>query len=162
LIGIRESLPARRTLTPLLATFSGVLAGACSFDRDRPSPVEAADTAALSVELLEPSNGITVVAGRDLVVRVSARDLSGNRLEGVGFVARRFASGNNATLDSAVFALAGEDEATHEFAFSVPSSLPTSTQLDIFGIALGPGSQARLSIPRSVIVAQCQPGQPGC
>jgi hypothetical protein len=140
----------------------GVLAvvPGCAFDRERPSPSEPAQ-AALVVEVVEPRDGVTIVASRDLTIRVTARDLDGSNLSGVGFVARRFASGNNATLDSVSTALSLTSEATREFTFRVPA-LPTSTQIDIYGIAYGPGSQSRISIPRSVVVAQCQAGQQGC
>ena len=136
--------------------------GGCSFDRERPEPTEPDVPAQLSVEVVEPRDGVTVIAGRDLVVRVSARDLGGRQLEGVGYVVRQFGSGGNATVDSAAIDFAESSEAMREFAFVVPASLPTSTQLDVFGIAFGPRTQSKLSIPRSVIVAQCQPGQPGC
>ena len=46
--------------------------------------------------------------------------------------------------------------------FSVPA-LPTNTQVDIFGIAYGPGTQSRMSIGRSVIVAAtCSARPDGC
>jgi hypothetical protein len=154
-------LRTARTLTLSVVLVTCLLPG-CSFDRKRPNPVEPDAHASLSVEVVEPRDGITVIAGRDMTVRVSARDLSGTLLEGVGYVVRRFGSGNNATLDSVVIAFDETAEATREFAFAVPASLPTSTQLDITGMAFGPGSQFRLSIPRSVIVARCQPGQLGC
>jgi len=150
--------PCRMTVIVVLL----VVVSGCSFDRERPEPTEPAVPVQLSVEVVEPRDGVTVIAGRDLVVRVSARDLGGAQLEGVGYVVRRFGSGGNATLDSAAIGFEESSEATREFAFVVPASLPTSTQLDVFGIAFGPRTQARLSIPRSVIVAQCQPGQPGC
>jgi hypothetical protein len=112
--------------------------------------------------VLEPAAGATVIAGRAVTVRVAARDLSGDQLTGVGFVARRFGSGGNATVDSLVERFNETDHATRDFPFTVPAILPTSTQLDIFGIAFGPRTQARVSVPRSVIVAQCRVGQPGC
>jgi hypothetical protein len=153
--------PMFRPIVSSLAVLNilAVVAG-CAFDRERPSPSEPAQ-AALVVEVVEPRDGVTIVASRDLTIRVTARDLDGSNLSGVGFVARRFASGNNATLDSVSMAVSQTSEATREFTFSVPS-LPTSTQVDIFGIAYGPGSQSRVSIPRSVVVAQCQAGQQGC
>jgi hypothetical protein len=103
------------------------------------------------VEVIEPRSGATIPAGRDVTVRVSARDLNGAQLAGVGFVARRSGSGNNATLDSAGLTLTPAAEATRDFDFAVPA-LPTNTQVDIFGIAYGPGTQSRVSIARSVIV----------
>jgi hypothetical protein len=137
------------------------LATGCLRDRDRPSPVEPEAQASLSVQLLEPRPGVTLIAGREIMVRVSARDLSGEHLTGVGFVARRFGFANP-TVDSVAFHFQATTDTIREFAFAVPASLPTSTQLDIFGIAYGPGTQARLSTPNSVIVAQCTVGQAGC
>jgi hypothetical protein len=112
-----------------------VLFASCSFDRERPMPT-ATEPASLTVEVIEPRAGATIVASQDVPVRVNARDLTGMQLSGVGFVARRSGSGNNATLDSAGLSLPLTDE--------------------------GPGTQSRMSIARSVIVvAQC-PGQPPC
>jgi hypothetical protein len=139
-----------------------LLASGCLRDRERPSPFEPDSQASLSVQLLEPRPGVTLIAGRAALVRVSARDLLGEHLTGVGFVARHFGSGANATLDSVAFHFDATSDTVREFSFTVPATLPTSTQLDIFGIAYGPGNQSRLSIPNSVIVAQCQPGQAGC
>ena len=138
-----------------------VVIASCAFDRERPMPT-VAEPASLTVEVIEPRAGATILASQDVPVRVNARDLNGTQLSGVGFVARRSGSGNNATLDSAGLSLPLTDEATREFAFSVPA-LPTNTQVDIFGIAYGPGTQSRMSVARSVIVvAQCPPGQPAC
>ncbi len=118
--------------------------------------------ASLSVTVVEPRQGITVLAGKPMAVRVEARDLGGTRLAGVGYVVRRFAGGLATTLDSATIDLAQISDTTQTFSFTVPASLVTNTQLDIYGIAFGPGSQSRVSAPRSVIVARCQTGQAGC
>lgn len=142
----------------LLALLAGALGAGCVRDRERPSPVEPDPQASLSVQLLEPRPGVTLVAGRDVTIRVSARDLAGEHLTGVGYVARRFGFANP-TLDSVAFHFAATSDTIRDFTFSVPASLPTSTQLDFYGIAYGPGTQARLSTPNSVIVAQCTVGQ---
>jgi hypothetical protein len=142
----------------LLVALPILVTPGCSFDRERPEPTEPRVPAQLSVEVVEPRDGVTVIAGRDLIVRVSARDLGGTGLEGVGYVVRRLGSTSNTTLDSAAVSFADSSEATREFAFVVPATLPSSTQLDVFGIAFGPNTQARLSNPRSVTVTQCQPG----
>jgi len=139
-----------------------IVAGACNFDRERPSPVEPDVQAALSVLILEPRDGSVALTGRDLTVKVEARDLSGSRLAGVGFVARRSGSGGNATLDSVALGVDQTNEATREFTFAVPATLPANTQVDIFGIAYGPRTQTRVSVPSSITVARCDPGQPGC
>lgn len=156
-------LPGGRTVPRSRALVIGCacLLYACGFDRERPSPVAPDATASLSVEVLAPLPGTPAFAGTTLTVSVRARDLSGDLLAGVGYVVRRSGSGNNATLDSASFGLGGAALATQEFTFAVPV-LPTNTQLDIFGIAYGPGTQTRVSIPRSVLVVPCQVGQPGC
>jgi hypothetical protein len=149
----------RRPIRTAIGMLAVLIAGACAFDRDRPDPVDPDATASLLVELLEPLNGITVVAGRTQTVRVSARDLDGSHLRGVGFLVRRFGSGMAITVDSVGLTFGETGDATREFVFTVPASLPTNTQLDIFGIAYGPQSQASLSTPRYVVVAQCQAGQ---
>jgi hypothetical protein len=133
-----------------------VLLVGCSEERARPDPVEV--TAELTVEVLEPQQNATVTAGRDIVVRITARDLGGDNLAGVGFVVRRAAS----SVDSLALPFAPTRERTEDFTFRVPAQLPTNTQLDVFGVALGPHSQSRLSSPRSIVVVQCEPGQPGC
>jgi len=148
--------PRRGALAVLLA-----IGAACAFDRERPMPA-AAQPASLAVEVIEPRHGATIPASGQVTVRVSARDLTGTQLSGVGFVARRSGSGSSATLDSAGLTLAQTGEATREFPFIVPA-LPTNTQVDIFGIAYGPGTQTRVSIAHSVIVvATCPSGRPGC
>ncbi|MGH7553370.1 MAG: hypothetical protein ACREMQ_10145, partial [Longimicrobiales bacterium] len=130
-----------------------VLLVGCSDERARPDPVEVT-TAQLTVEVLEPRQNATVIAGRDIVVRVSARDLGGDNLAGVGFIVRRAAT----SVDSLALPFAPTRERTEDFTFRVPAQLPTNTQLDVFGLALGPRSQSRLSTPRSVVVVQCEPG----
>jgi hypothetical protein len=135
---------------------------ACSRDRERPNPTDPETTAQLSVEVLEPRQNATVVAGRNLSVRVNARDLRGSNLAGVGFVVRRAFVPGTPTLDSAAVRFATTADRTEEFTFVVPADLPTNAQLDVTGIAIGPGAQARLSQPRSVVVARCEPPQTGC
>jgi len=147
----------RRVLVVVLALSSG-----CGFDRERPSPIETDEQANLSVEVLSPRTGTVLGAGTDVTVEVSARDLSGDRLEGIGFVARRSGSGGNATLDSLAQATGGGTLAVREFTFTVPALLPVNTQIDLFGIAYGPGAQVRVSAPRSVTVIPCMENVPGC
>jgi len=135
-------------------------ASGCYTDRSRPYPSEPEITASLSVQVIEPRHGISVLGARSLAVRIQGRDMGGARLEGVGFVARRSGSGN-ATLDSVAFRPGAAAVLDHEFEFTVPD-LPTNTQVDVYGVAYGPGTQARLSVPSSVVVVRCQPGIPGC
>jgi hypothetical protein len=139
-----------------------LLVGACGFDRDRPEPVEPEAEASLSVEVLSPRTGEVLGAGSAVVVEVSARDLTGEHLHGIGFVARRSGSGGNATLDSVVESTGARAQAVREFTFAVPAGLPVNTQVDVFGLAFGPGSQSRVSVARSVTVISCGPGVPGC
>lgn len=144
----------------LLLLVLPLLAG-CYADRTRPGPSEPTAGASLSVQLIEPRHGTTVLGERPLTVRVLGRDLDGARLVGVGFVARRSGSGGNATLDSVAYRAPGSSSLDHTFEFTVPD-LPTNTQVDVYGIGYGPGTQARLSTASSVIVVRCQPGIPGC
>jgi len=149
-------VPRRAVLAVLL------IAAACYTDRSRPSPTEVEGTASLSVQLLDPRNGQAVLGAHTINVAVRGRDLSGVQLRGVGFVARRVGNGTPVTLDSvAVRADSASRSLQQEFVFAVPD-LPTNTQVDIYGIAYGPGSQVRLSNPSSLIVIRCEPGIPGC
>jgi len=126
---------------------------ACATERERPSPAEVAP-ASLGVRVVQPRHGVTVVAGTTIEVIVEARDLRGTQLVGIGFVSRRLGSGNNATIDSVALRFPQTSDSTHGFDFPVPATLPTNTQLDIWGIAYGPGGQTAVSVPVSVIVAR--------
>jgi len=147
------------------AVVLGVLlvASACYSDRSRPSPMESEQPVSLSVQLLEPPNGQAVLADHTINVAVLGRDLSGDGLRGVGFVARRIGNaGSLTTLDSvAVRPDTASRSLQQEFVFAVPD-LPTNTQVDVIGIAYGPGTQTRLSDISSLIVVRCEPGFPGC
>jgi hypothetical protein len=138
-----------------------LLAAACYADRARPDPSEPTVSASLTAQILEPRHGAAVLGNRPLTVRVQGRDLSGTNLTGVGFVARRAGTGSNATLDSAAHRPGPGSVLEHSFEFPVPD-LPTNSQVDVFAISYGPGTQARLSVPSSLIVIRCQPGIPGC
>jgi len=139
-----------------------LVAGSCYADRSRPSPTETEQPVSLTVQLLEPRNGQAVLGDHTINVAVLGRDLIGDGLRGVGFVARRMGSGPPTTLDSVAVR---PDTATRslqqEFVFAVPD-LPTNTQVDVIGIAYGPGTETRLSGASSLIVIQCEPGIPGC
>jgi hypothetical protein len=90
-------------------------------------------------------------------VSVLARDLDGRALTGVGFVARRFAPGFPA-LDSVAIVFTPRDDSTHVFTLHIPATLPTNTQIDVYGIAYGPNRQARLSTASSLVAAPCTVG----
>lgn len=149
-----------RSASAVVAIAMIACATGCFEDRVRPDPSDILGQADLSVQILEPRHGITVLGDRPLTVRVLGRDLRGDQLVGVGFVARRSGSGS-ATIDSIAFRPGNNSLLEHAFEFDVPD-LPTNTQIDIFAVAYGPGTQARLSVPSSVIVVRCQPGIPGC
>jgi hypothetical protein len=138
------------------------IVSACGFDRDRPSPVEPDGEASLSVEVLAPLAGAVLGSGTGVTVAVSARDLTGDRLYGVGFVARRADAAGNAVLDSAVESTGAQSQAVREFTFVVPAGLPVNTQMNAFGLAFGPGTQSLMSSARSVTVVACAAGVPGC
>ncbi|HUF67038.1 MAG TPA: hypothetical protein VMM79_00205 [Longimicrobiales bacterium] len=145
-----------RRMVALIAILSG-----CAFDRDRPSPVEPDGEASLSVEVVAPLAGAVLGSGTGVTVEVSARDLTGDRLYGVGFVARRADAAGNAALDSAVESTGAQSQAVREFTFVVPAGL-VNTQVDVFGLAFGPGTQSLMSSARSVTVVACAAGVPGC
>ena len=133
--------------------------GGCD-PRERPTPAEPDAAVQLSVEVLSPRDGATVVAGRMLTVQVRARDLRGDGVTGVGFVVRRL-DGGGATVDSAAHALfSPSGVTTQDFETLVPATFVTNTHLEVIGIAFGPGSASRLSVPRAVVVARCEPPQP--
>jgi len=134
----------------------------CYADRARPSPTETEQPVSLTVQLLEPRNGQAVLGAHTINVAVLGRDLSGAGLRGVGFVARRMGGGGATTLDSvAVRPDTASRSLQQEFVFAVPD-LPTNTQVDVIGIAYGPGTATRLSDTSSLIVIRCEPGIPGC
>jgi hypothetical protein len=95
---------------------------------------------------------MAVLSGDSVHVSVHARDLDGEGLSGVGYVARRFAPGLP-TLDSGAVHFTSRSESSHVFSFAMPD-LPTNTQVDIYGIAFGAGRQ-RLSTPSYVIAIRC-------
>ena len=134
-----------------------LLATGCFGDRERPGPVDAGGTPDLSVRIVAPPTGATVVTGVDIGVRVEARDLTLLTLDGVGFVARRVTAGTQ-LVDSAAVRFAVRSDTTHEFTFQVPNSFTTNTQVDVYGIAFGRGGATELSEPVHVVVVQCPNG----
>lgn len=126
----------------------------CFSDRDRPGPIGPGGGAALTVSVLEPRTGSTVLTGVDIPVAIQARDLNLLYLDGVGFVARRLSPGAP-VVDSAAVRFSTRGDSTHEFTFRVPNSFPTNTQVDVYGIAYGHGGVTRLSEPVHLVVVQC-------
>ena len=148
----------RRAWAAALLLCSGAAFG-CE-QRARPSPAEPDAAVQLTVEVLSPRDGATVVAGRPLAVQVRARDLRGSGVTGVGFLVRRMDQGGG-TIDSVAHALTSPlPETTREFETVVPAALVTNTHLEVIGIAFGPGAAVRASVPRAVVVARCEPPQP--
>lgn len=146
-----------RTLRLLTAALcAGALAG-CFEDRARPMPAEPAVEARLSVLLTEPRSGTTVPTGQDVTVTVAGRDLQAASLLGVGFTARR-AGASDGAIDSAAVHFAARSDSTHTFTFRVPGTLATGTQLQVQGIAFGPGTQRRLSAVSMLLVVRCVNG----
>jgi hypothetical protein len=144
----------RRTVLPVLAA---LVAGGCLADRSRPSPVDPSDPARLTAQVLAPRYGATVQSGQTVTVQVQARDLNTGNLSGVGFVARRLATGFP-TVDSAVVRFEARTDTIHDFSLSVPAGFPTNTQIDLYAIAVSATGRAHLSEPSAVVVVQCAPG----
>jgi hypothetical protein len=137
-------------MSPLLASGLLLLALACG-ERSRPLPSEPMDTQ-LRVEVLEPEQGATILAGQEASVRVSARDIAGDgQLAGLGYVVRQV---GGAMVDSSVIRFAARADSTHTFKFTVPAALPGNTQLHLYGIAFGPTTESRLTDVRSLLVSQ--------
>ncbi|HUF52103.1 MAG TPA: hypothetical protein VMN60_14860 [Longimicrobiales bacterium] len=148
--GSRRRLRSRSRAVALVGLIG---AAGCFAERERPSPVEPSVEARLSVQLLAPRPGMAVLTGDTVRVQVLARDLSGQGLLGIGFLARRFSPGLP-RVDSAAVRFAARADTTHEFLFIMPE-LPTNTQVDIYGIAFGSGTQHRVSPPSYVIAVRC-------
>jgi hypothetical protein len=146
--------PRRPSSGPLTALLLLLLATGCFEDRARPLPVEPNQPVRLIAQILAPRTGLTVGTERDVTVSVTARDLDGRSLTGVGFVVRRFAPGNPA-LDSAAVLFPARADSTHAFTFRVPAGLPTNTQLDVYGIAYGVGGGTQLSVASFLVVLNC-------
>jgi hypothetical protein len=145
------------TLSTLLLVLLPSLMGGCMDARPRPTPVEAVIAARLSVQVLAPRAGQAVAAGTDVLVRVNARDLDNAGLEGVGYIARRFIAGRP-VVDSATFRFAARADTTHEFLLRIPASMPSNSQIDIYGLAYGRGGQTGVSTPSYIIAVRCVNG----
>ena len=147
------------TSRPWLALVVAVgFAAGCDGERPRPGPNGPEVRANLAVRLTAPANGETVLGGKTVAVRVEAEDLDGAGLTGIGMVGRHAAT----TLDSQVVTFDARADSVHVFQYAVPNSFPTSTQLDLRGLAFGIGEARRASEIRSVVMVQCSPQVPIC
>jgi hypothetical protein len=131
---------------------------ACGDVRARPEPFDPATEIDLEAEVLAPRSSDTVRGGDSLRVRVRGFE-RGNRLTGLGYVARRL---NGQTLDSAAVHFSERADSTHQFAFRLPPTLASNTQVDVVGIAFGPSANVAVSAAQSVIVIACTPGTAIC
>lgn len=150
----------RRPPFPAVAAGALLLLGACSDDRTRPAPFSTEGPAELGVEVLSPATNRTVPAGASLTVRIRGMEEDG-RLVGVGYRAYRMGP-ERPPLDSALRLFEPLADTTLSFLLPVPDSLPHNAQIDVVGIALGPGGQRLESDPRGIIVIRCSPGSPAC
>lgn len=143
---------------PLLLALSCALA-ACK-DIARPTPPVLTDPVALEVELLTPMPNEILIAGRTVPIDVRAREARG-RVHGLGFVARR-SGGDLAVVDSGFVNVGPLADTTVTFQMHLPSTLPTGSQVDVYGFALGPTGESRFSAPRPVSVYVCRPNALWC
>jgi hypothetical protein len=148
-------------LLAIPAAFLAV-AAACGEFRERPLPLESGGGAVLlSVEVgTNSGTGEYAIAGRTLQVRVRAREDTG-RLTGIGY--RVVQSGAvHPLLDSAALHFPPRTDTLHLFLYTIPDTLPNNAQIDVYGIAFGPGQAARVTLPRPVLVLRCPSGAVWC
>ena len=131
---------------------------ACGEVRGRPDPFDPSGALDLGAEVITPRSSDTARGGDSLRIRVHGFE-RGRRLTGVGYVARRL---NGQTLDSAAVHFGARADSTHQFAFRLPPTLASNTQVDVIGIAFGPSTNVAVSPAQSVIVIACIPGTSNC
>lgn len=130
---------------------------ACTEERARPGPVDPDPTdPALVAEVLTPPSGATIPTGQDITVRVRARSNGPEIVRGIGYIARVLAPGMPVIATDTIRFEARADT-THEFIMQIPDTIPTNTQLDIYGIAVS-GVVPLLSEPAYTTVVRCQGG----
>jgi len=134
-----------------------VLAAGCFDSRPRPTPIEPVVIANLSVQVLAPRAGQAVPTGTDVIVRVSGRDLDRTGLLGIGFMARSFLPGRP-LVDSVAIRFAARADTIHEFTLRIPTSMASNTQVDVYGLAFGLGTQTAVSSPSYLIAVRCVNG----
>ncbi|MBI4409509.1 MAG: hypothetical protein HY561_07350 [Gemmatimonadetes bacterium] len=144
-----------RPPVPLLFRLALLLAlAACGEGRNRPGPTDLSPPALLSVEVVSPRNNEAVAGGRATTVIVRGGEPNG-RLAGVGVVARRFAGGGE-LIDSIAFRFSHSvRDSARSFQVVMPNPTTSSMQVDVYGLAFGPESQAKLSEPQAIIVLRC-------
>jgi hypothetical protein len=148
---------AAAALALLLAASAG-----CGELRQRPLPMEAGGGGVnLSVDVATSAGTAEhAIAGRTLHIRVHGTETLG-RLTGVGYRIER-AGPNRAVLDSAAIHFAPRPDSLHSFPVTIPDTLPNNAQIDVYGIAFGPGNAARVSGAKPLLVLRCAPGATWC
>lgn len=149
-----------RTLLPLSICLGLAPCLASCGERERPLPAEPTDEVALEVGVVSPSGDDILIAGRTVPVLVRARE-PGGRVYGLGFVARR-SGGDPTALDSALVTFGPVADTVIDFPLRLPSAMPPSSQVDIYGIVIGPSARSMLSAPRHVMVLVCPPNAAWC
>ncbi len=144
-----EVLRRPRPRWGLVAASVLLLAGACG-DRERPTGLDDPGAVTLSVQLLAPEQGQVRQAGSVVAVRVRASEPFG-RLTGIGYEAR-LNDFEKSLLDSAQVAFAGVADTAMTFEHQVPADFSNNAQIDFFGVALGPGGERVVSVPRSMLI----------
>ncbi|HEX7089714.1 MAG TPA: hypothetical protein VF192_06230 [Longimicrobiales bacterium] len=134
-------------------------ASACDV-RSRPLPPEVEGELRLRVEVVSPVTNDAFLAGDTAVVVVHGEEDAG-RLRGVGFVARR-PGPEMPPLDSVVVRFDPVADTTVRFAWALPLSLASNTQIDIYGLAFASSVQGAVSEPQHVIVLVCSVGDIWC
>ena len=121
-------------------------------ERTRPDPSGPGNPIQLTAQLVTPQSNETLSAGTSVNVRVRGTE-KGLRLNGLGFVARRFQGG---LLDSVIINFAARADTTLVFSYRIPVDLPTNAQIDFVGVAYS-GTSTLRSVPASVIIIACVP-----
>ena len=135
-----------------------LLAAGCFGDRPRPVPLEP-DSTLVVVELLQPTENATVIAGRAVVVDVLARG-EGENLSGIGYVVRLVQGGGR--IDSVALHFQPRTLVRDSFQLIVPAQLATNTHLSIVALAFPTSGRTHYSPATQVVVAQCTPDIPAC
>lgn len=143
-----------------LAFAAAVATLACGEARERPLPTGPDQTADLTVELLAPDHNQSATTGSTISVRVRGQEPNA-LLAGLGFYAVRLVAARP-VVDSAFIGLTAARDTTLSFTFTVPDTMPHNAQLEIVGVALGPGLQRAISEARGLGIIRCGAGSIFC